>query len=388
MLRRLLIGLTIGFYVLCAGAASPEATVTPAPPDKLIPLLKADRFEEVSRLLRESHDRYEADRRTEDEFHRLASEFSRADWQITGPLQRWVKKSPNDPFAHLALGIHFAATGWSVRGSDWASNTNERQFTLMRKWFDSAKAGLLRAIELNPRLVEPYVYLIDIDMTEGSRNTSKLFNAALKINPSSLIAREAMLQSLLPRWGGSYEAMARLLEASQRYYKQMPRLELLESKLYADAGSVYFAQRNLPMAEKMFRQALAKGDFWFANNEYGHFLYRNGKYEEAAEQFTKVIDARPAYMHGWRMRANANIATRRLDEAYRDASRAIQIEPDDEWALAARGGVYFARGDLELALQDYKKALNTSPNDFFRERTITIGNQLQESKNRSQKLQK
>jgi len=53
----------------------------------------------------------------------------------------------------------------------------------------------------------------------------------------------------------------------------------------------------------------------------------------------------------------------KLDEAQRDYSKAIELDPTFGPAYANRGNILVLRNDLQGALADYRKALALDPND-------------------------
>ena len=51
----------------------------------------------------------------------------------------------------------------------------------------------------------------------------------------------------------------------------------------------------------------------------------------------------------------------RYDEALADFNRAIELDPEDAWALAGRGETYWAMGRYDQALADYDRAIELDP---------------------------
>lgn len=92
---------------------------------------------------------------------------------------------------------------------------------------------------------------------------------------------------------------------------------------------------------------------WYFNR--ADELAGEGQYEEAIEEYTKVIEANAtnttrvgAYIN----RAAAYIALERYDEAIADYTEAIILDPERALAYKNRAAAYNAKGDYELAISD------------------------------------
>lgn len=128
--------------------------------------------------------------------------------EITEPLDRWVETSPHSDIALLARGIHRTAVGWELRGNEFASSTTKRQFRNMRESMEHGWEDLENALKLNPKSIHAYAYQIEILMALGEgRRARGILDTALEISELSETVRWYYLSTLLPRWGGSMDAM-------------------------------------------------------------------------------------------------------------------------------------------------------------------------------------
>lgn len=359
-----------------ATAATRNVPTRAVPEDRLLQNLKSDQFDVVDQQLQTLQQAYIKDRKTENDIHKAVYEFYRADAALASHLDKWVARRPNDSFAYLARGIFRTKMGWASRGSKWASETSSSQFSSMEGWFNAAKEDLTQAIELSPSLVEAYCYLIEIDMNEGAKNTETLFNRALTINPASFIAREFYLHSLLPRWGGSYDEMEKVVVASKPFYKEMPQLVVLEGRIPEDLGELATNNKNYALARQYFVDALAKGDFWVTNENFGEMLWAVDDYQGAIAQFNKVITYKPGYKRAYWMRAQAYKMLSRCSEALADITYTISIEPADDLAIASRGYIYQKCGDIDSALEDFNAAAKINPSLASHQQAILTSTRL------------
>lgn len=350
--------------------------------DRMIPLVKAGKFEEASAVLAKAHAAYERDRKTEAEFHSLAAEFYRADPGLEQPLDAWVAQRAKDPFAYFARGVYRVRMGWVRRGGDLASQTSPDRFAAMAEWFSRAKGDFGVAIAKMPRLVEAYCYLILIEQGVGGHKKRSLYEQALKINPDSFSARDAFLNSLLPRWGGSYIEMQQVIAAARSSYRRMPRLKVLEGRVDADIGELLLYEGKSDEAKTYFLRALSKGDYASTNLRYGQLLYDMRDDAGALAQFNKVIRAIPGYPEGWRDRARVYRMQMRFPEAMADINRALEIEPQDDNLLATRGLIQMTAGNLDLALKDYETASAIDPGEpDYQKRIADIKREIERKKN-------
>lgn len=97
---------------------------------------------------------------------------------------------------------------------------------------------------------------------------------------------------------------------------------------------------------------------WYFNR--ADELAGKGQYEEAIEEYTKVIEANAttttrvkAYIN----RAGAYINLERYDEAIADCTEAITLEPQRVRAYLYRATAYNTMGDYELAIADCTKVI-------------------------------
>lgn len=360
-MSRLLKYLLIGLFL--TGSVNMALGGSNLPEEETLVLLKKQNFDDVSKRLSEIQQLYSRNPLTENELHKAFYVFYRADKNIGQPLDQWIKSRPNNALTYLARGIYRTKLGWARRGTKWASDTNDAQFSDMKYWFGLAKQDLNKANALDGSLIETYCYLMEIDMNEGGSNLSSLLKKALTINPLSLTARWYFLTTQLPRWGGSYEEMNKTIVASRQYYDQFPRLKILEGRIVADVGDQYYFSNNCPKAIEYYRQALANGDFWFYNEQLGECLYQVDDHKGAVAQFSAVIKEKPGYKQAYWMRAQSYKLLGNYDNALKDINYAIAMEPEDDATIAARGFIYMQFSKNDLALKDLRTALTLNPSN-------------------------
>lgn len=103
---------------------------------------------------------------------------------------------------------------------------------------------------------------------------------------------------------------------------------------------------------------MAPGDISFVD---GNNLFKDGRYEKAAEYFKDTIDKNPRHGSALRGLANSNVQLKRYDQALSAIERAIQVNPKFGGNYALRGIIYDHAGRHRLALEDYETSLKMDP---------------------------
>jgi len=69
--------------------------------------------------------------------------------------------------------------------------------------------------------------------------------------------------------------------------------------------------------------------------------------------------------HAWMVRAGNENELANLEEALADFNRAVELKPDDAWAIARRGDVCQALKRYQAAESDYQYAIQLEPDNAF-----------------------
>lgn len=101
-----------------------------------------------------------------------------------------------------------------------------------------------------------------------------------------------------------------------------------------------------------------------ALKEKGNKLFKQGKYDEAIECYTKGMDADPYNPVLPTNRASAYFRLKKFAVAESDCNLAIALNRNYAKAYARRGAARFALQKLEDAKKDYEKVLELEPNNF------------------------
>ncbi|XP_016056673.1 PREDICTED: RNA polymerase II-associated protein 3 isoform X2 [Miniopterus natalensis] len=120
-----------------------------------------------------------------------------------------------------------------------------------------------------------------------------------------------------------------------------------------------------------------------ALKEKGNKYFKQGKYDEAIECYTKGMDADPYNPVLPTNRASAYFRMKKFAVAESDCSLAIALNRSYTKAYARRGAARFALQKLEDAKKDYEKVLELEPNNFEATNELRKINQALTSKENS-----
>jgi tetratricopeptide (TPR) repeat protein len=87
------------------------------------------------------------------------------------------------------------------------------------------------------------------------------------------------------------------------------------------------------------------------------------RYREAIECFDRALELEPDYEQALVARGSVLLNAGRYEDAYRDLSRAVEIDPKDTAAYYIRGLVYEQVNNYENAAADYTAALTIEPDN-------------------------
>jgi tetratricopeptide (TPR) repeat protein len=91
-------------------------------------------------------------------------------------------------------------------------------------------------------------------------------------------------------------------------------------------------------------------------------LARREKFEDAIDQFRKVLEIKPDYPEAYYNLGNAFVRSGKVDEAIAHYRKALEIKPDYVKAHVNLGAELAGRGQVEEAIAHYRKALEIEPN--------------------------
>ena len=303
-------------------------------------LLTSRSYDALDRLLTAYADSVLGDYRVEYRLFDAYAAFGVAVPAVEPFLNEWVQQRPTSAAARLARASFFRASGWNARGASYASKTTNQQFVRMGKFFQLTFDDLTEALRLDPKSIVAYRQLIDLATTQREAAMSRqMLDRALKIQPYSFLLRATYMHNLLPRWGGSYEAMARFAEESAPYAKRNPRINALRGFVDWDKGRISEAAGRNGDAIEAYNRALQFGNFWQFRYERGTYNSQSELNEEALEDFNGVLIQFPQDADALNDRCHVEYELGRkavgearaayYSQAFRDIVLASALDPTD-----------------------------------------------------------
>jgi tetratricopeptide (TPR) repeat protein len=270
---------------------------------ELLPALHARRFDAADRLLTGYQAAFEHDLAREETVHLGFASFATADAQDGALLDEWIRRSPGSFAAHLALAYYLFHQGWITRGEGGGGSVSDASALRMTTFFDRGRGEVEAALRINPRLTVAYSLLIYAARTDADLDgIAAIAQRGIKEVPASFIVRVAYMQALLPRWGGSYEAMEKFAAEAQKYATQNPRLRVLLGMVDWDKGDGVIRQ-DPSAALSLCDRAIAHGDYYRFYAGRGDANYWLKNYEAALRDLTRAIELFPSGMNGYADRA-------------------------------------------------------------------------------------
>lgn len=86
-----------------------------------------------------------------------------------------------------------------------------------------------------------------------------------------------------------------------------------------------------------------------------------GNYEEAIRNYSHAIEMNPQYLDAYKDRAYLYHCNGEYDEAIRDYTEAIKLDPQNADLYCNRGSAFHGKKELELAISDYGAAIGLNP---------------------------
>jgi TPR repeat protein len=194
----------------------------------------------------------------------------------------------------------------------------------MTEAFRKALQDLHACAGLDSKPTLAYGHALDISSNLGGDDQRELQDLAARVDPGNIVVRLKYMNSLEPRWGGSYEQMEAFLEESRQANLPLSKLHLLEAVIVQDRASVDYAGQLWPAAAKEYLHAIELG--------------------------ADDIDC-------LKCAAYAQIKVENWPQAVTLYSRLLEHTPNDANALSLRGWAY-DRMDNPRAVEDFTAAAN------------------------------
>lgn len=321
--------------------------------------LVARDFARLEARLEEIQGRWTQDHRTDTYVLDAYTVFSCPDESFAPHFDAWVA-SGSSPAAHTARGYYRSDVAFEHRGTKFAGETSEQAFEAYARTAALARADLKEALSLDPTRIAAYWELVSMEHVDPDERR-RLFDEALKLDPASAILRRRYLHLLQPKWGGSFEQIAEVVNAAQDHVAANPKLKgLLGFRAMIEADGARSAG-DFDEAERLMTSALQNGEFGYFYSERADVRVRRGDFKGTVEDCDRALAISPEVGETLRLRAQAYVNLRKTDRALLDLDVAVEIDPTNAYARYQRGWIRCSKGDFAAALEDAVAATAHDP---------------------------
>ncbi|WP_097322868.1 hypothetical protein [Paractinoplanes atraurantiacus] len=124
-------------------------------------------------------------------------------------LEKVLADDPQDSTAAAALGRRWTSIGWKIRTSARAEHVSADQFATFHERLRRAEAVLIDGVARNPG--DPALWTARLTsgrgLEVGLAEIRRRYDKVIALAPHHLPAQNALLQSLCPKWSGSWELL-------------------------------------------------------------------------------------------------------------------------------------------------------------------------------------
>jgi tetratricopeptide (TPR) repeat protein len=267
------------------------------------------------------------------------------DTSLGQPLDRWVRERPTSAPAHIARATYLTSLGWNARGARYAKDTPRQAMQRMHALFDAAVSDVDSAAALTPRSAAAYLVRLSVAREAADTAASRRFlMKGLDDIPASFWLRRAHMRNLIPRWGGSYEAMRAFADESEAMADSNPRLRVLRGFIALDYAEVWEIRHHQDEALKNYGSAMAVYDDASFHLERGQMLVRMRRYRDAMPDFDFAVAHAPAWSEPYLWRGVARQSLHEDgDDVLADYQHAVLIDPADRHAVDIFAFYYWGR---------------------------------------------
>lgn len=313
-------------------AAGPQAVTTQeamAATRQAFDALRNGRVAELDAELGAAQAEYEADTNLEHVLDRSFRRFQIADPELAPALDQWVAAHPRSYAARIARALHYYEMARVWRGRAYVGNTHPARMDLMEDYLKRASKDLETAVPLTAKPLHAYEVMIGMARYVGAGAAAReLLDRAAKTDPHATGPYQAYAMLLLPRWGGSYEALDKLAqEAEAASHPKMSWLAAyIRSVAAADKADALWSAGDLTGAMRGYQDAiLASRDYTWAQCALAGVYRALGQTDNALASAQGALARNGNSTHCLEERANALFQMRREAEMLDDLRNAAQF---------------------------------------------------------------
>jgi len=146
-------------------------------------------------------------------------------------------------------------------------------------------------------------------------------------------------------------------------FNEAIRIEPRDVTAFIGLANTYTDMQDERMAEQAYQRAIGlQAGNWEAWNNYGNYLFANGRYRDAVRAYRKVVDLTPDHANAYGNLGAALLLAGDISAATEAFEAQLALKPSLA-TISNAGGIYYYLGDYERAANLYRQALELAPED-------------------------
>lgn len=185
-----------------------------------------------------------------------------------------------------------------------------------------------------------------------------------EINCLTILSAQTYQSEIYNGLGDLYLMSGRLKDAEENYQAALT-LDLSSANALLGLAQTAENASDYINAEKYYLRTIqVDRNYSGAHEKYGNFLFYQGRYPAAINEFEKVISLNPIYGEAYNSLGAAFFANGNMERGVEIFQKSLTINETPE-AYSNLGTAFFIEKKYELAAQMYEKAIELSPNSYM-----------------------
>jgi tetratricopeptide (TPR) repeat protein len=265
------------------------------------------------------------------------------------------------------MGIYWSDKAHQARGSKWSKDTSDKQISTMNKHFISAWKYLQKGLQLNPSIIQAYGSQLSITRTSSHYGSPQQFMqqqvpVEMKHN---LEIWDTLLQSSIPRWGGSYQLMEDIIKQQVPIYLSNlsdADLQALNDTISYDRIDTLMRNNKYKTALKLATKSIEKNTRYTAiYSVAGHLAFKLKKFKACYDYEGIATKLRPWSVFSWNKRGLCAIKLQLWPQANEAFRYAVFINGLNKYDLFKLGQTYMYLLQFDKAYAMFKKSEELDP---------------------------
>jgi len=271
-------------------------------------------------------------------------------------IEQWILSGEESYLPYLLKGVYFANKGWRSRGKSYSRQTPKEQFKQMEADFSVAEAMLLKAIELNPYVINAYSELIAVyfSLKKYGNKAEKIHDKGVAYNKNSVEIRVRYLAFLFPKWRVEVERRSNYIERVEKLAKENPRMnEVLIDNYIQMAEYITDYKKSMTLYSASFKYGYRCRTHVSRALRKFNFKY----YTYALKDLNELIEKCPKNSSAYLIKARTVHKLDDVEEAMKNFGIALSLNPDAPHIIGTRGYVYYREKNYQQAVSDLSRAI-------------------------------